>query len=381
MNYDVVIATRNRPEALRLSIPLILKQGRPPKKLIIVDASDNHEQVRQAVMRVVVDFAVELEILNSKVNLTHQRNIGLKHVESPVVMFPDDDSFWWLGVGEAIMRIYERDTDGEVGGVCAADAEKWPPELDATTYEMSLSDHIRREIAGIRHKIDRRIRPSDLQILGRSYFNERPTPKWLDDENAVLVEFMGGARMSFRTELIRKYGFDEDLGAYLPAASCEDFDASFKVIREHLLIGARNAKVYHHRLSGRRGKGFELGFIQNFNRTYVISRYTLPESRVRRVHKRQAWLKMFKYVAYLRSSYGRNWFLGYLLCSDPWESCLTLRIAFCVSAIWRYVKMFFRLIGKDQTTLQNNVFVTTSQNPASGIGLLTTGFFLFLCWN
>ena len=52
MTYDVVIATRNRPEALRLSIPLILKQGRPPTKLIIVDASDDHQLIRKTIKEV-----------------------------------------------------------------------------------------------------------------------------------------------------------------------------------------------------------------------------------------------------------------------------------------------------------------------------------------
>lgn len=127
MNYDVIIATRNRSEALKLSIPLILQQGHPPQNLIIVDASDDHETVRETVIEIVGEFACSLKILHCRPNLPYQRNRGLEHVESPVVILPDDDSFWWSGVGEAIMRVYERDNDGDIGGVCAVATPTPPP--------------------------------------------------------------------------------------------------------------------------------------------------------------------------------------------------------------------------------------------------------------
>jgi len=48
--YDVVIATRNRAEALALSIPRLIAQSWPPSRLIIVDSSDNSAAVRAAVL-------------------------------------------------------------------------------------------------------------------------------------------------------------------------------------------------------------------------------------------------------------------------------------------------------------------------------------------
>ena len=49
----MVIATRNRPEALALSIPLILGQSRKPRKLIVIDSSDDHAPVAEAVAETV----------------------------------------------------------------------------------------------------------------------------------------------------------------------------------------------------------------------------------------------------------------------------------------------------------------------------------------
>ena len=77
-----------------------------------------------------------------------------------------------------------------------------------------------------------------------------PVPDWLSAENAVLVPWMTGFRMSFRTEVVRAVGFDEALKRY---AVFEDVDASFRVLKTHVLVGARNAEIYHHKAPSRRG--------------------------------------------------------------------------------------------------------------------------------
>jgi hypothetical protein len=52
----VVIATRNRPEALALTIPLILGQSRQPEKLIVIDSSNDHGPVADVVARVTASW-------------------------------------------------------------------------------------------------------------------------------------------------------------------------------------------------------------------------------------------------------------------------------------------------------------------------------------
>lgn len=309
MDYDVVIATRNRAEVLKVSIPLILEQSRPPQKLIVVDSSDNHEPVSQTITKITANYPVKMEILHSNPNLPHQRNIGLKYVESPVVIFPDDDSLWWPGVGEAIMNIYEQDTNGDIGGVCGRETARPPPNINITAgnvYKMRISDRIRQKIGRFRHKFDYRFCPDPLWIHGRSRWNVRPFPKWLHNIDAALVEFMGGFRMSFRTELIRKYGFDEDLGTYVGYAAYEDADASFKILQEKLLVGAHDAHVYHYKAPGKRANGFELGFILLFNRAYIICRYSPPGSAARKALKKFAVYKLIQYMMGMHSKYERD---------------------------------------------------------------------------
>src|SRR4029077_14637553 len=119
MSYECVIAMRNRLNALKTSIPLILKQDVPPDRLIIVDASDDHDTVKTEIPELSERLGYKNTIvLNSdSVNSARQRNIGVQFVEAPVVMMPDDDSMWYGGFATSVLKIYEGDVHRQVGGV------------------------------------------------------------------------------------------------------------------------------------------------------------------------------------------------------------------------------------------------------------------------
>ncbi len=316
MNYDVVIATLNRPEVLKLSIPLILQQKRPPHKLIVVDASDNHKEVQEAVTEAVGESSCHLKIMHCRPNLSNQRNKGLRYVESPVVMFPDDDLLWWPNYADSIMRIYERDTNGDIGGVCSRLISTPPPEVQTIThkpYKMTVGDWLRQKTDRIRHKFDNRFCPDPLWIHGRSQWSVRPVPEWLGEENAALVELMGGARMSFRTEIIRQCQFDEDFCIHTGYSAYGDVMPSFYVLQDRLIIGARNAKAYHYRFPSPRISGFKFAFFTLFNRAYLICKYSPPSSKARRMLKRFGRYKLALYSTAMLDSYGRDRVRGTLV--------------------------------------------------------------------
>ena len=310
MNYDVVIATRNRPEALKLSIPLILSQGRKPHKLIIVDASDNHEKVKSEVQDIEQDYKCDIQILFSgKACSAHQRNLGLAKVNSPVVMFPDDDSLWWPGVAKAIMRIYELDTKEDIGGVCAAATLDLPPNIKGVkpvSYKMDASNRFRQSIEHFRRKIESKLFPDPILQHGRSKWDVKLTPEWLPETKSVLVEYMSGHRMSFRTQDIKNCGFSEELGRFVGWAAKEDVDASFSVLRKKLLVGTHNAKVCHYQFPGKRLDGYAFGFIQLFNTAYVIFRNVPAGDPIRDCLTRFCRYKTFLYSLRAFSGFGKN---------------------------------------------------------------------------
>lgn len=307
MDYDIAIATRNRADALRLSVPLMLAQSRKPRSLIVVDASDDPHRSESAVRSACDSQNVRLLFLTAPPNLPQQRNIALEHVNSPVVMFPDDDSLWWPGVAEHVMRVYERDEDEVIGGVCCAPSASPPPGTDlASSYSMSKADSFRRKIEGRRHAIEAALLPDPLWVHGASRWSVKPTPDWLEEENAALVEFMGGFRMSFRTEVLRKAGgFDPELGGKIGYAAYEDADASFRVAQTHLLVGARDALCYHHRFPSKRADGYRLGLFLLLNRAYIIAKYSEPGSRAHKAFRPFALYKLAQYSVTIATAHGR----------------------------------------------------------------------------
>ena len=116
-----------------MSIPLILKQDVLPERLIVIDASDDHDSVRTEVHEISerLGFKNTIVVKSDASNLARQRNLGLQHVEAPVVMFPDDDSMWHGGFAANVLKIYEADVGRQVGGVTGVDVPAPPPELGA----------------------------------------------------------------------------------------------------------------------------------------------------------------------------------------------------------------------------------------------------------
>ena len=310
MDYDIVIATRNRASILEVSIPLMVKQGLRPRRLIVVDSSDDEKAARRAVEGVLAADPIDFEFVRSEPGLTRQRNVGLRRVASPVVMFPDDDSLWLPGVAEAIMRVYERDEQGVIGAVCGAQSMEAPSEVLGAArrvHDVSRADKFRLQIARRRYQVESALVPDPFVLHGRSRWGVQPAPAWLPEENAVLVEWMTGFRMSFRTDVIRRSGFDEAFAGY---AVFEDVEASFQVMKTNLVVGARRARIFHHRAPSKRANGLTMGARQILDRAYVVSRHSPPGSAARRMIYRYSQYKVAQYALACHESFGRQRFRG-----------------------------------------------------------------------
>ena len=314
--YSAVIVTRNRPEALALSLPLLLTQSRPAQAIWVIDSSDDPTLNAACIARLNKGRTVAVQHRTTAPGLTVQRNIGLAEVETDVVFFPDDDSLVYPGALDAMMRIYDLDKDGRVGGVCSAEAKQAPegalPQTGAA-YQMTRSDQLKARISRRRFALERRLFPDPFHMAAaRAYAaqgvapNAR-TPDWLEAENAVLVPWMTGFRMSFRTALIRQRPFNENLGRY---ALFEDTDASFNILRDHLLVGARNAQIYHHKAPTQRANGFAMGAMQILNRAYVLACAGHTDRQMQAHFSRFSRYKLAQYALGARSPYGRDRLAG-----------------------------------------------------------------------
>ena len=312
LQYTTVIVTRHRPEALALSLPLILGQSHPPARTLVVDSSDDPSENQAIVAANRAASGQHVDHMASPPGMTVQRNVGLAKVDTPIVFFPDDDSLLHPGTMAEIMQAYAQDTEGLVGGVCAAEALT-PPDgaLSDAKYAMSLGDRLRKPIAATRFWVERKLAPEPFLLAARRLMAERRYPDWVDGETIVPVEWMTGFRMSFRTDLIRAQGFDETLGRY---AQFEDTDASLKILKSHALIGVRRAQIYHYKAPARRSGGFTMGAIQILNRAYLLARHAVGqegiEDRLSRQLRTFSAYKCLQYRFGARSEFGRDRLAG-----------------------------------------------------------------------
>lgn len=312
--YSVVIVTRNRLDALALSLPLILEQTVKPAQVVVIDSSDEPKGIRDIVDACVERYGFHIEYEHTSVpGMTRQRNIGLKRVTEPVVVYPDDDSLFYPDAMEHIMAAYTRDKTKLVAGVCGAEAaqplEAWNL-TNRSNYSMRRSDKVRRRLLpAIRFFTEKLLRDPLFISIDKSY-ESLEKPSALLDDNNVSVPYMTGFRMSFRTDAIRQYGFNELLGRY---ALGEDILASANVLDIGVLIGARQAQIYHHRAPGRRDNGRTMGIILILNRAYILAKRGYFE---RHSHMRFWAFYMFKLAGFLAtasSAHGRAKFRGGVL--------------------------------------------------------------------
>ena len=313
LEYSVVIATRNRPDALRLSIPRMLKQTRPPSQLIVVDSSDNHEATVEAVNEASEGSSISCVIIASEPGLTKQRNRGLDEVEHPITFFPDDDSIWFPEVAAKKMAVYEADSSRKVSAVCGREVMTPPKDfgVEKILYSMKSSDKLRQKVAFLRRLHEGKLAEDPARVLGKSFIAEfkNQFPTLGSKDEIVPVEWMTGFRMSFRTEVIREVRFNEIFTNY---SLFEDIDASFGTWSHGAVVAANSAHIYHHKSPERRDSGRQLGAQQLINKAYVVAKYCSINHPARSAIVPFSVFKLLQYLSAISNQFGRERFLGAL---------------------------------------------------------------------
>ena len=306
MDYSVVVVTRNRLDALRLSLPLLVGQSRPPLEIIVVDSSDDPAPIRAIVAKVAGATDVPFEYIHSAPGMTLQRNVGLERVKGEVTLFPDDDSLLFPDTMQHVMGIYERDTEGLIGGVCAIEMARPPVDIAgaaSASYEREEKSGAGAISLRRRRRLKARFVSDPFAGLAARKYAALRKPDWLQPEEGFLVGHMTGFRMSFRTELIRRLRFDEDLGRY---ALFEDVDASLRALDSHCLVAARRARVYHHKVPGKRDGERAFGAMHVLNRGYVVAKHQPLGARLTSETYLFCLYKILGYALGLNSTVGRD---------------------------------------------------------------------------
>jgi GT2 family glycosyltransferase len=315
VSYDVVMATRNRPDAVALSVPLILGQTLLPARVVIVDSSDDPSPIKNILERARAGTSVPIDyhrVDPSQASSALQRNIGVTVCTSDVIIFPDDDSLLYRDAAAEIMAVYAADSRGQVAAVCAKSASAPPPESDLQLHSFTAerTSRLRRALLGMRQRIKEMTGVTNPFLVLGTRLNHDRLPQGISPDAAALVPYMTGFRMSFRRKVIAAVKFDETLSRY---AWFEDIDASWGAMRAGAVVVAQKAQIYHHRAAAQRADGHKMGLWAILNRGYVVMKHVyanpaaFPDVAVeRRRLKLYCRARVAAYGLMARDSFGRD---------------------------------------------------------------------------
>jgi GT2 family glycosyltransferase len=261
-----IVATRNRPDELLVTIESLVAQTVLPAELCIVDSSDE-TPVRAKIEELCSAVGLPLDYHHpAPRGLTIQRNIGIERTIGDPVFFIDDDVFLAPDCHEEILKEYAR----------------WGPEL-----------------GGVRATPTRPARPPFISILWRKLFGiggwwpeasgKMRAGFWVEGVSEAAgvrkIEYMTGWFMSFKREVLDEERFDEALSGY---GHKEDVDMTYRVSRKWVMVQTPKAKCDHFQTITSRLPSHQL-MRMNLGNQFYLHRKNMPQD-VR--HKAALWWGM-----------------------------------------------------------------------------------------
>ena len=259
-----VIATRNRPHELIVTIRSLVRQTVLPMELCIVDSSDE-TPVREEIERLCDEVGLKLDYMHpAPRGLTVQRNVGIKRTTGDPVFLIDDDVWLAPDVHEVILDEYAQ-WGPELGGVRATPIRGARPGRHSIWWRRLFG------MGGWWPEASGRMRAG--------FFVEGVS----DSAGVRKLDYFNGWFMSYRREVFDLELFDEKLSGY---GYQEDIDFSYRV-RGHgyALVQTPRARVDHFKTTTGRMSPFDLQRMNLANQFY-LHRKLMPQTLK---HKAALW--------------------------------------------------------------------------------------------
>lgn len=215
---SVVLATRDRPEALREALEALLALAYPRYEIIVVD----NAPLTDATARLLESYPTVRYVLEPRPGLSWARNRGTLEARGEIVAFTDDDIVvdqHWLT--ELVRAVRSTDRVGCVTGLCL------PRELE-TTAQIWFEQY-----GGFGRGFESVV-----------YDMKEPPPH--RPTFPYSVGMVGPMMASSRSLLLQLGGFDPALGAGSPATGGEDLRFQFEVLAAGYRIVYTPAALEYH---------------------------------------------------------------------------------------------------------------------------------------
>jgi glycosyltransferase involved in cell wall biosynthesis len=209
LSYSAVIPTKDRQEAADAAVEVLLSQTRLPGRIVVVDASTVPYRPAARIKARAASAGVGVEVVRSPPSTSAQRNLGARHVQTPIVLFLDDDVRLPPDYAAVLLERWEAVGLEAFGGMAGTPA--------VAPRQGAIARAVRR--MAMLNYVD----PSAEAMSLRRSGNVRYVP---EPREAVLVPALGAGATAYRTELVRMHPFDERFRGYAPG---EDLEMAFRV--------------------------------------------------------------------------------------------------------------------------------------------------------
>jgi hypothetical protein len=223
--YATVLPTKDRPHQACAVVEAALEQTRPPEQIIVVDASATPLTIPDRLGERVRAAGIGLVVVHSEPSTARQRNLGVDRVQTPLVLFLDDDVHLEPQYAEELLVSWDRAGLTSRGGMVGS-PEFVPTHSRAGRFARQafmLHYHAPRG-SGTTFRRSRKLR-----------FVARPPAD-------VSIPAVGAGGAMFRTDLLRKHRFDERFPGY---ALGEDIEMSRRLARDSPIIQTPAVRFLH----------------------------------------------------------------------------------------------------------------------------------------
>lgn len=285
LTWALCVATLDRIDMLEHCVACALRQTRQPAQIVVVDASADWPANHARIRALVADRAPLIYRPAPERSLTVQRNTAIAATDADICMLIDDDSLMHDDCAEAVMRIYEADTEGRILGIAAVDA---PSPLDigrVARKEGSEASGRARAITGSRIGA---FLWKHLFLMNRAatfvpYAGPfgSSVPDWAAARGFDLrpVIQLPGCQMTARRSALLREPFEPAFRSYSPG---EDFDISYRLSRIGAICAAPAARIHHHEVAASRIRREQELVLSICNAAYLLRKHSPDLERDRR---------------------------------------------------------------------------------------------------
>lgn len=253
-DWGLCVSTYNRGIMLRDCVRHALASTLPPAEIVIIDASDDWQQNRNAIAAEIAETGIPCQLRYAPANrksLTVQRNQATALAQADILFMIDDDAMLHPDTAAQIMEFYRADPQGRIVAISCRNAPLDRPEAHKESVHLKQTNRAGDLVSGRPAPVQRLVDFALHHLLmipaaQRFVRYDPPARRWQGDaslpEGLLRVEFIIGFALTLRRSTALREPFEEGL---VGSSFAEDLDASYRFGRLGLLAIAPDAGIDH----------------------------------------------------------------------------------------------------------------------------------------